>query len=189
MAADRSLLDNVRVASPCSAAWDRMDGDERYRFCRECGKNVYNLSSLSRAEAEALVREKEGRLCVRFYRRRDGTVLTRIARWGCSGRAAGWSSRSAGSRRRSAWSPCSHPWLARTRSGSSATRAWRRSSRSAPSWSGWTTCRKGRGSASSCRAVPHRLGVGGPDAPGGRRRNGGSGLPSPSVKQGPGGGS
>jgi hypothetical protein len=32
---------------------------------------------MTRAEAEALVAEKEGRLCVRFYRRPDGTMLTR----------------------------------------------------------------------------------------------------------------
>jgi hypothetical protein len=70
------ILTQIRVASPCNAAWDQMDGDERSRFCRACSKHVYNLSEMSRTEAEALVREKEGRLCVRFYRRRDGTVLT-----------------------------------------------------------------------------------------------------------------
>jgi hypothetical protein len=53
-----------------------MSGDERVRFCGECRKNVYNLSEMSREQAEQLVREKEGDLCVRFYRRKDGTVLT-----------------------------------------------------------------------------------------------------------------
>jgi len=70
------LLSRVSVASPCSASWEKMDGDERARFCNHCQKHVYNLSAMSRAEAEALVREKEGKLCVRFYRRRDGTMLT-----------------------------------------------------------------------------------------------------------------
>jgi hypothetical protein len=70
------MLDDVRVASPCNAAWDQMEGDDRARFCRLCSKHVYNLSNMSRKEAEARVREKEGRLCVRFYRRRDGTLLT-----------------------------------------------------------------------------------------------------------------
>ena len=73
---DFNVLDDVRIASPCSAAWDQMRGDDRVRFCAECGKHVYNLSALSRTEAEALIREKEGRLCARIYRRRDGTVLT-----------------------------------------------------------------------------------------------------------------
>lgn len=69
-------LDDIRIASPCKAAWDRMEGDDRARFCVECGKHVYDLSAMSRKEAERLVFETEGRPCVRFYRRRDGTVLT-----------------------------------------------------------------------------------------------------------------
>lgn len=70
------LLDNLRIATPCRVDWDDMEGDDRVRFCGRCRKNVYNLSALRRDEAEALVRQKEGRLCVRFYRRADGTVLT-----------------------------------------------------------------------------------------------------------------
>ena len=69
-------LEQLRIAAPCGAAWDRMEGDERVRFCGACQKNVYNLSAMSWAEAEALVFQTEGRLCVRFHRRRDGTVLT-----------------------------------------------------------------------------------------------------------------
>jgi hypothetical protein len=69
-------LDDVRVASPCYARWDEMAGDDRVRFCGSCRKNVYDLSNMSRGEAEALVRGAEGRLCVRFYRRADGTLLT-----------------------------------------------------------------------------------------------------------------
>ena len=71
------LLADVRVASPCHAAWDTMKGDERTRFCGLCRKNVYNLSEMTRQEAENLLREKEGRLCVRYYQRADGTVLTK----------------------------------------------------------------------------------------------------------------
>jgi len=70
------VLDNIRIATPCNADWDEMAGDERVRFCGRCDKNVYNLSSMTRAEAEALVAEKEGRLCVRLYQRADGTVLS-----------------------------------------------------------------------------------------------------------------
>src|SRR6185369_717825 len=70
------VLDNVYIASPCSADWDEMRGDERVRFCGRCEKNVYNLSAMTRAEAEAAVAAREGRLCVRFFRRSDGTMLT-----------------------------------------------------------------------------------------------------------------
>jgi hypothetical protein len=53
-----------------------MTGDDRVRFCGECRLNVYNLSSMSRTEAEKLLRKQEGRICVRFYERADGTVMT-----------------------------------------------------------------------------------------------------------------
>ena len=70
-------LDNVRVAAPCPADWGKMADDERVRYCDRCSLHVYNLSGMTRREAEALVTSAEGRLCVRFYRRPDGTVLTR----------------------------------------------------------------------------------------------------------------
>lgn len=71
------LLDQVRIASPCKADWNEMVGDERVRFCLSCEKNVYNLSSMQRDDAEALLRERLGNdVCVRFYQRADGTILT-----------------------------------------------------------------------------------------------------------------
>jgi len=69
-------LEVIEVASPCHASWDDMTGDDRSRFCSQCAKQVYNLSGLSREEAERLVQESEGPMCVRFYRRADGTILT-----------------------------------------------------------------------------------------------------------------
>jgi hypothetical protein len=69
-------LSNVKVASPCPADWDRMIGDERVRFCGQCQLNVYNLSALTRDQAESVIAGTEGRLCVRFYRRKDGSILT-----------------------------------------------------------------------------------------------------------------
>jgi hypothetical protein len=66
----------LRVASPCPADWNAMQGDDRMRFCGQCEKNVYNISAMTHAEAEELIREKEGKLCVRFFQRSDGTVLT-----------------------------------------------------------------------------------------------------------------
>ena len=76
MAKFTNPLANVRVASPCPANWDEMVGDDRKRFCGQCKLNVYNLSGMGRDEAENLLLNAEGRLCVRFYRRADGTVLT-----------------------------------------------------------------------------------------------------------------
>lgn len=53
-----------------------MEGNGRVRYCLQCRKNVYNLSEMSGQEAADLVTKTEGRLCVRFYRREDGTMLT-----------------------------------------------------------------------------------------------------------------
>src|SRR5262245_30602687 len=39
-------LARLRIASPCSADWDEMTGDDRVRFCGRCRKNVYNLSEM-----------------------------------------------------------------------------------------------------------------------------------------------
>lgn len=69
-------LESIRVASPCDADWNAMHGDDRARFCPSCAKNVYNLSALTKVEAEALLLEKEGKLCVRYFQRPDGTLLT-----------------------------------------------------------------------------------------------------------------
>ncbi len=57
-------------------SWQDMTGSGRVRFCSECERNVYNLSGMSRREAETLLRNTEGRLCVAYYRRADGTILT-----------------------------------------------------------------------------------------------------------------
>jgi len=77
MAKDISLLDRVVIASPCNASWAHMHGDDKVRFCDLCKLNVYNFSAMTKPEAERLIIEKEGRLCATFYRRLDGTILTR----------------------------------------------------------------------------------------------------------------
>src|SRR5215213_4076128 len=70
-------LENIRVASPCSADWDQMAGNDRTRFCGQCNLNVYNLTSMTRTEAEALIGRTEGQLCVRYFRRADGSIITK----------------------------------------------------------------------------------------------------------------
>ncbi len=69
------VLDNLRVATPCRADWNQMTGDDRTRHCGSCNKNVYNLSNMTREDAEALILEKEGKLCARYFQRHDGTIL------------------------------------------------------------------------------------------------------------------
>ena len=73
---ERTKLNTIQVASPCNVSWGAMAGDDQVRFCGQCEKHVYNLSAMSLDEISHLLEKKEGRACVRFYRRADGTVLT-----------------------------------------------------------------------------------------------------------------
>jgi hypothetical protein len=70
-------LETVQVANPCPVAWENMAGDDRVRFCSHCQQSVYFLSGLTREEAEALLGAKQGQLCVRYFQKEDGTVMTR----------------------------------------------------------------------------------------------------------------
>src|SRR5215469_14430974 len=74
---DNPPLANIRIAAPCNAEWKWMYGNDRVRFCGQCSQNVFNLSTMTTEEAEDLIRRTEGTLCVRFYRRRYGSILTR----------------------------------------------------------------------------------------------------------------
>jgi hypothetical protein len=75
-------LSNIRVASPCPVDWERMVGTEQVRHCSECNLNVYNLSAMTERQVQELIAESRSkRLCTRFYRRADGTVLTQDCPW------------------------------------------------------------------------------------------------------------
>jgi hypothetical protein len=73
---NNGFLDELQIASPCRQDWENMSGDERVRFCQQCQLSVYNISEMSKREAEKLIAEREGRLCIRMFRRHDGTVIT-----------------------------------------------------------------------------------------------------------------
>lgn len=69
-------INKLRVASPCSAGWESMTGNDRVRHCHACQLNIYNTAEMSNAEVQHLIETRESRLCIRMYRRTDGTVLT-----------------------------------------------------------------------------------------------------------------
>ena len=78
------------VPKPCHAEWSSMDGDERKRFCGECGKHVYNLSAMTQGEAQKFADETQGRECVAYVRTDDGLmqspnfferIILRIVGW------------------------------------------------------------------------------------------------------------
>ena len=78
MSRDRIDLDRIAVASPCPMAWDDMAGNERVRFCSQCKLNVYDISAMTKSEAESFIANAEGRICAKYYRRADGSIIRRI---------------------------------------------------------------------------------------------------------------
>ena len=67
-----------------------MSGDEKKRFCGECGKHVYNLSAMTGSEAQKFADETLGRECVAYVRTDDGLMqspnfferlILRLAGW------------------------------------------------------------------------------------------------------------
>lgn len=74
----KSPLDSLMLSFSCPVLWDSMEGDERERLCRQCNKKVYNISQMSKSEAEELLQSnKRGeKKCVKFYQRKDGTITT-----------------------------------------------------------------------------------------------------------------
>jgi hypothetical protein len=75
MLSPRLKLEDIRIASPCPALWSEMNGNDRVRNCNICGKNVFNISKMTRAEAKTLI-NKEKQFCARIFVRKDGSVMT-----------------------------------------------------------------------------------------------------------------
>src|ERR1700739_78711 len=47
-------VNDLRIASPCTAEWDAMTGDNRVRHCALCHLNVYNISEMTTREIRNL---------------------------------------------------------------------------------------------------------------------------------------
>lgn len=65
----------IRLDLPCQVPWDQMRGDDRVRFCTQCNLNVHNLSAMSEDEAAAFLAMRDGRVCVAYERREDGSAV------------------------------------------------------------------------------------------------------------------
>lgn len=80
------VLAKIDVAAPCSVPWSSMKGDDQVRLCKQCDQHVFNLESMTVDEISRMIAEKEGKACVRFYRRFDGTLLTKDCAVGLAAR-------------------------------------------------------------------------------------------------------
>ena len=69
-------LPNLRIGFACKQRWEDMVGDDSVRACVGCERPVFNLSAMTREEAERVLATRGLTPCVRFYRRPDGTVMT-----------------------------------------------------------------------------------------------------------------
>jgi hypothetical protein len=66
---------DIPIPDPCDADWDEMHDRGTRRFCDHCTKDVHDLSSLTQAEAMALLEQKrDEHVCVR-YAHHDGEVF------------------------------------------------------------------------------------------------------------------
>ncbi|MBY0550754.1 MAG: hypothetical protein K2W95_25975 [Candidatus Obscuribacterales bacterium] len=75
----QGYLDRIQIATPCSAKWEEMEGDDRSRFCNLCSLSVYNISDMTTKEAESFLADRlhrGERVCGNLFRRQDGTILT-----------------------------------------------------------------------------------------------------------------
>jgi hypothetical protein len=44
-----TVLNDLRIASPCPASWAAMRGDDRVRYCDTSARQVYDISGYNRS--------------------------------------------------------------------------------------------------------------------------------------------
>ena len=77
----------IQIRTPCPKRWEELVGDERRRFCSECSLHVHNSAALTQREAQALVADAPGRVCMRIEYDPQGAPIhrearvARVARW------------------------------------------------------------------------------------------------------------
>jgi len=72
---DQDFVNRIEIATPCDRTWDSLVGDERRRYCGDCRLHVYNFSAMTARETRSLLQTAEGRVCGRYFRKADGTVI------------------------------------------------------------------------------------------------------------------
>lgn len=70
-----SRLNRIKVSSPCTAEWDSMIGDHRFRFCEHCNLTVHDVSEMTKNQVFRLIADSKGSVCVRYRRDAEGTPI------------------------------------------------------------------------------------------------------------------
>ncbi|MDR3615456.1 MAG: hypothetical protein P4L53_17995 [Candidatus Obscuribacterales bacterium] len=78
---ENSFLNDIQIASPCPVSWGDMapTSEDAKRFCGNCRKHVYSIDRLSANEARELILgacANNSSVCVRLFKRADGTIIT-----------------------------------------------------------------------------------------------------------------
>lgn len=70
---------DIEIPSPCAQAWDEMDAERgangAARFCNQCQEDVYDISSMTRREAEAFMEAHRWQVCVNYEIDDEGKII------------------------------------------------------------------------------------------------------------------
>ena len=81
MSNELPIINRSNIPEPCPIAWDDMTGNEKTRHCSQCEKSVYHLSYMTPAEANRVIEEHDGNLCIHgIFRVSDGQLVTKPMR-------------------------------------------------------------------------------------------------------------
>ena len=70
---------HIEIENPCQADWNEMRGDHRERFCAHCQHAVHDMSSMTRQQADELLKSS-GKVCVRVFHDSNGSAITAESR-------------------------------------------------------------------------------------------------------------
>jgi len=70
---------DIEIPSPCARAWDEMDAERgangAARFCNQCQEDVYDISSMTRREAQAFMEKHRWQVCVNYEVDEEGKII------------------------------------------------------------------------------------------------------------------
>lgn len=70
------ILENLVNTFECNLDWNDMPGSNRVRDCGQCKCKVFNMSQMSRREANAFLVENGTSQCMILEQRQDGSIVT-----------------------------------------------------------------------------------------------------------------
>lgn len=69
-------IEKFKMATPCSAVWDKSADGERFQYCSQCQLHVYDFGGIELPDAEELILKRENRKNAPLFKRADGKFLT-----------------------------------------------------------------------------------------------------------------